>query len=146
MLTNPWTQTPSWSPWSELRRIQSEMNRLFADQRESAVELPPVNVWAGEDGLIVEAQLPGYERDGLELSVASDTLTIKGARAADELGEGSAYHRRERPSGRFVRTLSLPFRVEDGEIEALLKNGVLTIDLPRAKSDRPRKIQIQSNS
>jgi HSP20 family protein len=122
------------------------MNRLFADQRASAVELPPVNVWAGEHGLIVEAQLPGYERDGVEISVASDTLTIKGSRAANELGEGSAYHRRERPSGRFVRTLSLPFRVEDGEIEALLKNGVLTIDLPRAKSDRPRKIQIQSNS
>jgi HSP20 family protein len=82
----------------------------------------------------------------LEISVVGDTLTLRGVRAPEKLGEGENYHRRERGSGRFTRALQLPFRIEADEVSATLKNGVLNITLPRAQADRPRKIQVKAVS
>lgn len=145
MLRNPWTGARAWSPWRELERMRSELDRLF-EQNEAGVagELPRIDVWAGEDGLKLVAQMPGMDAGDLDLSVVGDTLTLKGALPEDELGDGAAWHRRERPTGRFARTLQLPFEVEADEVKARLENGLLEVDLPRAKSQRPRKIAITS--
>ncbi|MDQ3927619.1 MAG: Hsp20/alpha crystallin family protein, partial [Chloroflexota bacterium] len=99
----------------------------------------------GEDSAIVTAELPGVVLDDLDITVVGDTLTIRGNRNRDEVGEGVTYHRRERGFGRFLRVVQLPFRVESEQVGASFKNGVLSITLPRALADRPRKIQI-SNS
>ena len=143
MLTHPWTRF-AWNPWSELHDVQGRMQQLFADlHRASANDLPPINVWSGEHGLRIQAELPGYERDDVEVSVVGDTLTLKGVRKADSVAE-DAFHRRERANGRFVRTLELPFRVEADDVKATLANGVLDLELPRAKDERPRRIAIAS--
>jgi HSP20 family protein len=105
---------------------------------------PAVNLWTGEESTIVTAELPGVVLDDLDITVVGDTLTIRGSRTRDEIGEGATYHRRERGFGRFMRVVQLPFRVEADQVEAAFKNGVLSITLPRALADRPKKIQIKT--
>jgi HSP20 family protein len=102
---------------------------------------PAVNVYAGRDGVAVVAELPGVEPGDLEVHARQDVLTIAGARrpAAED---ARAYHRRERRSGAFSRTVQLPFRVDPERVEAQLENGVLRLSLQRPEEDKPRRIAI----
>ncbi len=74
----------------------------------------------------------------------NDTLTLKGSRASEPLKEDERFLRRERLHGEFARALKLPFKVDGSAVAAKFDNGVLTIDLPRAESDKPRKIAIKT--
>jgi len=144
MLTRDFTRRPfASSLWGDMQRLQEEMNTLFsrAAQPRTAA-FPAVNVWTGPESVVVTCELPGVGPDDLDISVVGETLTIRGARTPEQLGEGSTYHRRERGHGRFTRVLQLPFRVEPDEVNAAFKNGVLSITLPHAQADRPKKIQV----
>jgi len=131
-------------PLATLRRIQDEVNRAFGDQRAAASsEFPPVNVWRGPDGVIVTAEIPGVKLDAVDLTVHQNTLTIKGTRVPDgEAGPEASHHRRERMYGPFARSIELPFAVDAERVKAQATNGVLSIELPRPESDKPRKIKI----
>ena len=147
MYRNTFTRAATWNPWQEIQRLQSEMNHLFAESDlRSAAEFPPINVFAGEEGLRVFAAVPGVDKNELEVTVVHDTLTLKGSRTQESLKDGESYHRQERGTGKFVRTLQLPFKVEAEAVKASFKNGVLEIELPRAKSERPHKITVESAS
>jgi HSP20 family protein len=131
----------------EMDRLRREMNRLFSDwpawaQGSTAPGYPSMNVWTDEDSAIVTAELPGVDREKIDISVEEDTLTVRGERQPDET-EGATYHRRERRYGTFVRTFRLPFRVEANKVEATFTNGVLRIVLPRAEEEKPKKISVQ---
>ena len=134
-------------PFRELRRLQDEMGRLmqaFAPTGGliTAGGFPTVNVYAGRDGIVVVAELPGVEPGDLEVHAHRDTLTIRGTRRPPAEDE-AAYHRRERRSGTFTRTLQLPYRVDPGRVEARLENGVLRLSLGRPEEDRPRRIEVR---
>jgi HSP20 family protein len=134
-------------PLREMRRLQSEVNRLFQSALPSgAVSFPPMNVYATPDGIAITAELPGVAEDELEISVHRDTVTLTGERKDPAGSEGSGennFHRRERGRGRFSRTLSLPFQVDSESVEAHLKNGVLRLSLQRPESDKPKRIQLK---
>jgi HSP20 family protein len=137
-------------PFRELRRLQDEMSGLMGALAPTAVGLatapgsfPAVNLYAGRDGVAVVAELPGVDKDELEIHAHRDTLTIRGTRRAGTQDE-DAYHRRERRSGSFTRTLQLPFRIDPERIEAQLENGVLRLSLSRPEEDKPRRIEIRS--
>ena len=132
----------------EMERLRREMNRLFADAFRStglhaAPAYPAVNVWINEDSALVTAELPGCTVDDIEITVADDTLTMKGRRAEDELPEGATYHRRERACGTFSRLLTLPFKIDASKVEAKFENGVLEVKLPRAEEDKPKRIAVK---
>src|SRR5512145_1063550 len=101
----------SWAgsdPFSEMRRLQDEVNRLFSSyQFTPSAAFPAVNAYANEDGIALTAQLPGVSQDDLDISVFRDTLTLRGRRQP-EATDRQAYHRRERGQGEFVRNISLP--------------------------------------
>jgi HSP20 family protein len=131
----------------ELRRLRDEMDRLMdglapaAGEVAMAAGFPAVNVYAGQDGIAVVAELPGIEKEDLEVQAHQDTLTLRGVRrpAAEE---PDAYHRRERRSGSFTRSIQLPYRIDPDRIEAHLENGVLRLSLPRPHQDKPRRIAV----
>jgi HSP20 family protein len=102
---------------------------------------PPVNVWEQQDALKVEMELPGIKSEQLDISVAGNELSIKVNRP-DVAQEGVTYHRRERPVGAFSRIVRLPVEVDADRVEADLRDGVLTITLPKAESAKPRKINV----
>ena len=132
-------------PFQEMQRLQREVNKVFSGAGQSlSREVPPVNAWIGEGDVIIAAELPGIDPAKVDISVVGDTLTISGSRTAETLKEGESYHRQERDQGRFSRTIQLPFHVEAGRVEAKYERGVLTITLPRAEADKPRKITVKS--
>jgi HSP20 family protein len=139
-------------PFRELRRLQDEMERLagaFAPptgaggSAAAAVGFPAVNVYAGRDGIAVVAELPGVQPGDLEVHAHRDTLTIRGTRRPAAGGDAQAYHRRERRSGAFTRTIQLPYRVDPERVEAQLEDGVLRLSLGRPEEDKPRRIEIR---
>ena len=136
----------NWAPFRELSGIHDEMDRPIARTWDpGSTEYPPLNVWSNEDETIVQAELPGLAADDIDISAVQNTLTLRGSRKPEELKEGESYHRRERWTGRFVRTLELPFEVDNSEVGAEYKHGVLSIRLPRAEEHKPKKIAVKAS-
>ncbi|MBV8737932.1 MAG: Hsp20/alpha crystallin family protein [Alphaproteobacteria bacterium] len=132
-------------PFLELRRMQSEMNRLFSGFNAAAArEFPPINIWLGENSVVVTAELPGVSREDVNLNLQDEVLTLEGARQPQLRQQDVKWHRRERAYGSFARTVQLPFRVDPEKVQARYTNGVLEIELERLEADRPKKIQIRA--
>jgi len=145
MLQRPFGRYGYTSPWREMERMRREMNRLFssASSSRAAPSYPAMNVWTNQEGAVVTAELPGLSPEDIDISVVGDTLTVNGARQADE-NEDAQYHRRERSFGKFSRTFQLPFQVEGDRVQASFEKGILYISLPRAEADKPRKIEVKA--
>jgi HSP20 family protein len=135
-----------WDPFSEMRRLQGDMNRLFEGYHGPAAArgYPPVNLWVGDNSLVVTTELPGLGRDDVDLTLGEDTLTIQGERKLQANDKQIAWHRRERGHGVFSRTVELPFRIDPEKVAARFHNGLLEIEMPRPKADLPRKIKISA--
>lgn len=138
----------SMSPvWRSINEMQHEMNRLFDRWGRHPLglgEYPAVNLWEDDDAFFLETELPGLELQDLELFVTGQTqFTIKGERKPPAIDKGIA-HRQERGFGKFTRTLTLPFPVDENAVEARLENGVLKVRLPKHEAAKPRKIQVKA--
>ena len=129
--------------FGDMWRTQEEMNRLFSGLRLALrTEFPPVNVWASPDGAVVMAQAPGVSPETLDMMVHQDTATLRGNREPEPLGEDAVVLRRERPQGPFSRTIVLPYRVDADHVSARFERGVLTVELPRPASEKPRHVKV----
>jgi HSP20 family protein len=132
-------------PWRELRRLQRDMNRLFGGSSGwTAREYPSVNLWRDGQDVVLTAEVPGVEAEDLDISVQDNSLTLRGIRRAVALAEDETYHRQERGSGDFVRTVQLPFEVDADKVQAQLEKGILRLTLPRAEIDKPKKIAVRT--
>ena len=103
---------------------------------------PPLVISEDQQGFIVEAELPGVALENIDISVAGTELTIKGKRrflAEDR----SSYHRQERFAGEFTRVIKLGAEIDAGKITAALKDGILTMSLPKGEAAKPRKIEVR---
>ena len=141
-----------WQPWDvrgEMNRLQDEMNRLFGRVGNGARSLaasayPPLNLWEDDNNLYVEAELPGFNLDDLEMFVTGENqLSIKGERKQPGLENGT-WHRQERGYGAFGRLMELPTPVDSDQVSAEFKNGVLTVKLPKKAEAKPRRIEVKA--
>ena len=133
--------------WHEMDHLQREMNRLFdhyPSRVRTAPGYPAMNIWTSDEGQVITAEVPGVKPENIDISVVGETLTLNGVREQVDLGEEGRYHRQERGSGPFNRTIQLPYLVDANNVEATFKNGVLQIKLPRAEADKPRKILVKN--
>ncbi|HSL55697.1 MAG TPA: Hsp20/alpha crystallin family protein [Pyrinomonadaceae bacterium] len=142
-----------WNPLQDLMALQDRMNRLFEDatQRRSQADAgagdeferadwtPPSDIYETESGYVIAMDLPGIDRDALEIDIDDNRLVVKGTRAIAE----SRQHRTERPKGKFVRTYSVPASVDQAKIAGEYKDGVLQITLPKRTEQKPKKIDIK---
>ena len=131
-------------PFSELGRMERSMNRLFSDSFDHSASFPAVNVWSGENEAVVTAEVPGVDPKHVSLSVTGDVLTIEGERQTDEIGAEDILHRCERSSGKFSRSVRLPYEIEGDAVKARMTNGILRVTLARKESSKPRKIEVQA--
>ena len=120
-----------WHPMQEMNRLRSEMDRLFGrygngtSRPVAAVTFPALNMWEDNDTLHVEAELPGFDLDQLEIYVtAGNQLSISGERKQPER-EGGVWHRQERGFGNFRRMFELPWDVDCDKVSATFENGIL---------------------
>ena len=131
-------------PFAEMRRMQSEMNRLFSGTGfGTARDFPPINIWLGDNSVVVTAELPGVTRDDVTLNLQDDVLTLEGKREPHQQEDGN-WQRRERSYGSFSRAVQLPFRIDPDKVQARFNNGVLEVELERLEADRPKKIEIRA--
>jgi len=135
----------NWQPFGEMRRLQRELNDALERTGTSlgAAVYPPMNVWGDEEKLVVTAEVPGVSLSTLDVAIVHNTLTIKAARDLEELAEGELYHRQERPSGQYVRTVELPYAINQDKVKATYGAGILRLELPRAEADKPKKISVK---
>ena len=134
-------------PFVELRRVQSEMNRLFSSGfATTARDFPLINIWLGDNSVVVTGELPGVTRDDVTINLQEDVLTLEGARRPTQEKDVN-WQRRERAYGTFSRAVQLPFRVDPGQVKANFENGVLTVTLPKSKAqETARKIPVQGQA
>ncbi|MFU8780281.1 MAG: Hsp20/alpha crystallin family protein [Kiritimatiellia bacterium] len=138
----------AWSIFDELESLQESMNRALRNTQPNAdyrgERYPLLNVWTSPDGLLVEADMPGVDPADVDIDLVGDELTISGKVNATAEGENVVVHRQERPHGEFARKLKLPFRVDNNNVSAAFRNGVLRVKLPRSEEEKPRKIAVQA--
>ena len=132
-------------PFVELRRMQTEMSRLFSGfSTATARDFPPINILLGENSVAVTAELPGVTGDDVAISLQEDVLTLEGKRESKVQEANVNWQRRERCYGTFSRAVQLPYRVDPDKVQARFNNGVLEIELQRLEADRPKKIEIRA--
>jgi len=134
--------------FGDMTRFQDEFQRMFGRNvfggSRWAPTGPAMNVWADEQAVYVEVDLPGTNVDKLDVSVTEgNKLTIQGERPVLET-PNAVWHRQERGAGNFTRTLTLPTMVDANKVEAKYENGVLRLTLPRSEAAKPRKIEIKA--
>jgi HSP20 family protein len=129
------------NPLREVQAFDQDLGRIFSRGRQA---YPLVNIYASGDNVVVTSEIPGITAREIDLSVAGDTLTLKAERKPLDLKEGGKWHRNERGHGSFTRTIKLPYTVDSTRIEAMYDKGILKLTLPKAVSDKPRKINIRT--
>ena len=133
------------SPWTELERMEHEMNRMLSRYAyPSSSEFPAFNIWGSSDQAVVTAEIPGIEPGSIDISVAGATLTVRGSREPESIPEGESYHRRERWYGKFSKTIEVPFAIQADKVEARFARGILSITLPRLEAEKPKKVTVKA--
>jgi HSP20 family protein len=142
-LSNPWPA----DPWSSLDQLRRGMEDLFeqagAEQRRGGV-FPPVNLYESAEGYVLTAELPGVQSGDIEVSVEGNRVTLRGERRIEHPKDASV-HRLERRSGSFRRTVELPLEVDAEKAEAVHRNGVLMLRIPKAPESKPRRIAVRAS-
>ena len=133
-------------PFETLFAFQRALeNRLASDwlgtTTASMGTYPPVNVFQQGDDLVAIVELPGVQKEDLNVQAKENTIRIAGRKAID-YPENVSLHRRERLSGIFDRTLVVPMQIDPDGIKAEYNDGLLALFIPRAERDKPRNIQI----
>jgi len=103
---------------------------------------PPLNVWEDGETLKIEAEVPGVKIEDIEVSYDNGELTLKGEKKF-EAKDTTPFHRRERLYGTFARTLTVPWEIVADQVAAELKDGILTVTLPKAEAAKPRKVAVK---
>jgi len=118
-----------------------DRNRTWIPQRQRAT-WPEIRFHDRGSTYEVRALVPGLKQEDLEITATPESITLSGGRKADK-PEGKVTHRRERSSYRFTRTFDLPGKIDVETVTAGLKNGVLTLKLPRVPEELPKKISVR---
>ena len=129
------------------------MDRFFNEPAFSVPELfsdkswyPNVDVSEGKRDIIVKAEIPGVDKEGIDISLDGRLLTIRGEKKHEQEESNEHYHRVESSFGIFKRVIELPADIEKNEVDAKYKNGVLKIRLRKAKSADTKKIEIKTGN
>jgi HSP20 family protein len=139
-----------WDPFEEIRRTQEKLNQMFEDFMPmeewggGKVYTPAIDIKDEEDKLVVTTDLPGINKEDVEINLKEDMLEISAKSGKEKETEEEGYLRRERAYTRFYRAVRLPTSVKDEGSTAKMENGVLTITLPKIKLEEPaKKISIE---
>ena len=103
---------------------------------------PSLDIYEKDDHLVVKTELPGIKKSDLDISLEDGVLTIKAEKKQEEVTEEATYYASERAFGEYSRAISLPFPVDAEKVAASLKNGLLTVKLPKAEEAKPRRIEV----
>jgi HSP20 family protein len=140
-----------WEPFRELAALQSEMSRWMnqitpgtvgGNGQSSSSWLPAVDVWETDGELVLSFDLPGIPEDKISVELDDNVLTVSGERERTQETSGERFYRYERRFGTFSRSVTLPQGVNESEIKADYKDGVLEVRVPKPEEPKPKRIEI----
>ena len=150
--------TPS-RPFMDLSRWERDMERMMGDffgrrmrpwwperwLRTEPMEIgvPAVDLYEEKDEIVVKAELPGIDKDGIEVNLSDHHLIIKGEKKKEEEVKEENYYRSERSYGSFLRALELPTDVHADKVKASFKNGILEVRLPKTEEAKAKEIKVK---
>lgn len=140
-------------PSGVLDSLRREFNQLFDRFWSGQLEpmqisrwIPAVDISETDDAVVVQAEVPGLDPKDIEVSVEGNVLTIKGEKKESREERGENYHRVERQYGTFSRSIQLPSEIAADQVEAVVRNGVLEVRLPKQEGAKPKRIDIHPAS
>jgi len=146
------TSLTRWNPTRAYLTTRDPFARLFenffgedllpSEDVSNRAWMPAVNIRETDTAFLVEAELPGLTKKDIEITLENNLLKLSGERRFEKDTNEENYHRVERQYGQFLRTFSLPSQVDSNAVKATFKDGVLTIEVPKAEEAKPRKIAI----
>jgi HSP20 family protein len=133
-----------WNPWNDVfftheQPYTDALGRTFVPER--LMHMLPLDIRQTDDTFEIEASVPGFKPEDVDITFDENVLTILGTRREDEVMRG-AYVRRERNAHSVYRQVGLPTEVKTDEITASFDNGVLTVTVPRAQRAQPKRIPV----
>ncbi len=146
----------TWDLFKEMDQLHREIDSLFNGYNKGRLfgpafepglgmrQYPKINLRDDSDNVYVEALLPGVDPDKIDMNILGNTLTLAGERhALDEDNNGRTWHRRERGTGKFIRTIELPVKIVADKVKAECRNGLLRVTLPKAAEAKPKKVSVK---
>jgi HSP20 family protein len=132
-------------PYDMVRTFNKLVDGLWPDEggNNGFKWAPPVDICEKGDSISFKLELPGIQRDDIDIEVANGVLTVRGEKKIEESRDGETWHRREVTYGSFIRSFSLPADMKADEAEAAFKDGILTISIPKEEKALQRKIEIK---
>ena len=138
-----------WNPWSDLFDLHTQMDHLFqpftataASRNDIEYTSLPVDIKQTDAAFLVEASVPGFKPEEVEVTFDDGILTITGRRSVVESSKDTTYVRRERRVTSVFRQVGLPAEVRADDITASFEHGVLRIEIPRAQKAQPKRIPV----
>ncbi|MDQ6847325.1 MAG: Hsp20/alpha crystallin family protein [Candidatus Dormibacteraeota bacterium] len=138
-----------WNPWNDLFSLHNRMDQLFqstmpeTESRNGGEHVSlPVDIRQSDEAFTIEASVPGFDPQNVEVTFEDGVLSIKGTYDEQREHGGDGYVRRERRTGSVYRQIGLPAEVRADEISASFHNGVLTVTVPRAAKAQPKRIAV----
>ena len=141
-----------YDPFRDLRNLQEEVNRLFTGNVGRTFDdegiargswSPSVDIYENKEQIVLEAELPGMNREDFDLTVENNVITLRGERRFEKKEDTDNYHRVERAYGSFTRSFTLPNTVSGDGAAADYRNGVLRVTLPKREETKARRIEIK---
>ena len=133
-------------PFKELYQLRDEFNRVmvtpFTKMMQGYSEFPRVDVFEREAEIVLRFDIPGIQKEDLDIRVDRDSITIKGKREEDQEQSDESYLYRERNVGEFARTILLEDHVIYEESKASYNNGILEIRVPKEEKEKGKKLQL----
>ena len=143
-----------WQPFNELRRMHDEMDRMFesflqpsmAPSALVTMTMPLVDVFEQDRNIIVKAEVPGLNKDNIEVMATEDSITMKGEFKQEEEVKEQGFIRQERRMGNFFRTIPLSNKIKSDQVKAVFKDGVLTITAPMEEEANTKETKVNIES
>ncbi len=139
-----------WQPYSDLVSMYDRLNRFFGEDffDENAKNISPsawrpmTDIYETKDAYVFKVELPGFRKEDIQVEFNGDTLLLRGERKQEEETKNENCHRLERSYGMFERTFSIPKNVDAKKIDAVLKDGVLQLTVPKVEDAKTKAIPI----
>lgn len=148
-----------WRPSMDLTRWERDMDRMMEDffgrrvrpwwpessfrTGELDIGTPAVDVFEEKDDIVVKAEIPGMDKENIEVNLTDHILTIKGEKRKEEEVKEENYYRSERSYGAFLRSVELPKEVHGDKVKASFKNGVLEVRMPKTEEAKAKEIKVK---
>ncbi|KAF3884782.1 MULTISPECIES: Hsp20/alpha crystallin family protein [Nostocales] len=141
-----------WNPWQEMNSLQRQINHLFDDvlvpsalfDREFT-KVPAVELHEAADAIHLKVELPGMEAKDLDVQVTENTVSISGERRTETKTEDKGVTRSEFHYGKIQRVIPLPTRVQNTNVTAEYKDGILNLTLPKTEQEKNKVVKINLN-